>query len=422
MLTNTPLNRDTLFQIVETSVDAIVVINHRGIMEYVNQATLQMFQYKKEEMLGQNVSILMPKPNATNHDKYINDYLHTRKAKIIGIGREVISLKKDGTTFSCLLSISEVKTKEAHLFIGIIHDISALKEAETKLKDINKHLEARVEERTEQLNEAVNKLLNINTALKNENTLRKKTETALKKSEEELKESLSKEKELNELKSRFVSMASHEFRTPLSTILSSANLIEKYAEKGEETIKINKHTSRIIKAVTHLNEVLSDFLMLGKWEEGKIKLEISSFTWKDLTKELLDIVEINLKNGQELQFEELDIIFKTDYNLLKNALINILSNAIKYSKENTTISVGIATTNNGIATIAVKDQGMGIPNHETEQIFERFYRATNIGAIDGTGLGLSIVKMYVEKLQGNIFVVSEINKGSTFSLQIPLQL
>lgn len=417
---NSSLSRNTLFQIVESSVDAIIVINTKGEIVYVNIATALMFRYTKEQMQGKNVSMLMSNPDAKNHDTYINNYLETAKPKIIGIGREVICKKKDETLFSCLLSISEVKSEGVHLFTGIIHDISNLKEVENKLKDINKNLEARVEDRTEKLNDAVNKLLAFNTELKTENTLRKKTEVALKKSQNELKEALSKEKELNELKSRFVSMASHEFRTPLSTILSSTNLLQKYIEAGVLN-KTESHINKITNAVNHLNEVLSDFLLVGKWEEGKINIEISQFSWIELVKELKDIVEINLKPEQILTIDNVDVYFNSDYNLIKNSLINIISNAIKYSNDGREIKIKIELLEK-VAIIKVKDKGFGIPEHDQTQIFERFFRASNISNIEGTGLGLSIVKMYVEKLQGNISFTSELGKGTIFTLQIPLNL
>ncbi|MCD8529219.1 MAG: PAS domain-containing sensor histidine kinase [Chitinophagales bacterium] len=383
MLNTNFISRDVLFQIVETSVDAIVVINNRGIIDYVNEAVERMFLFNKTELIGNNVSMLMPKTDAAHHDGYINTYLQTGKAKIIGIGREVLCKRKDNTTFNSLLSISEIKNENVHLFTGIIHDISALKQAENQLLEANKHLEKRVKSRTKKLNK-----------------------------------SLAKEKELSEMKSRFVSMASHEFRTPLSTILSSTNLLAKYIENGLLD-KTENHLNKITKSVNHLNEVLSDFLLLGKWEEGKIKVEYSSFYLSTLYRELNDVFEINLKEQQTLLFKETPLIIHTDFNLLKNALMNIVSNSIKYSAEGSHIEVGVEETKLNVL-IYVKDEGMGIPEHEKHQVFERFYRAGNINAIDGTGLGLSIVKLYMEKLNGKVWFESVIDKGTTFYIELPL--
>ena len=417
MSSKTSLGIQTLKEIVETSVDAIVVINNRGIMQYVNKSTQLLFLYTESDLIGQNVSILMPQPDKSMHDSYIHNYEATGKRKIIGIGREVKAQKKNGEIFSCLLSLSEVFSEGQQFYTGIIHDISALKAAEENLIELNKSLEEKVADRTEKLSEVVNRLLTTNNELTQEISLRKKAEAALKRSEDELRKSLDKEKELSELKSRFVTMASHEFRTPLSTILSSNNLISKYAAIGNNE-KLESHVQKISQTINHLTSILNDFLSLGKWEEGKISIELTSFSWADFLKELKENLNGILKPGQEIVLVFTEESLHTDKNLLKNSLINLISNASKYSGNGKKILVNSYHRDQSFV-IEVKDEGQGIPKSDLKNIFERFFRASNATNIEGTGLGLHLVKSYISKLNGEVSFVSEEGVGSTFTLKLP---
>lgn len=419
MSTNRVLNNKTLQEIVETSVDAIIVIDRRGIIQYVNTATILMFYYQKSELIGQNVNILMPAPYHAQHDGYLNNYHKTGQKKIIGIGREVKAKKKDGKEFSCSLAISEVFVDGEQLFTGVIHDISALKEAQEDLVELNKSLESKVSERTEKLSEVVNRLLATNEELTQEVQLRMQVEAALKKSEEELRKSLNKEKELSDLKSRFVTMASHEFRTPLSTVLSSTNLINKYSELGNQE-KINLHTGKISNTVQHLTGILNDFLSLGRWEEGKVKLEFQNAYWSPFIKELCSDMEAVLKPNQKIVLEIEELELYTEWNILKNAMINLISNAIKYSAEGKNIVISNKLRAKEL-TIEVKDEGIGIPKDEQDRIFERFYRTSNVSNIEGTGIGLNLVKSYMEKLGGRVYFKSEENKGTSFYIDLTLK-
>lgn len=417
MKSETLLSLDTLKEIVETSVDAVIVINYKGIIQYVNQATIFLFLYQKQDLIGQNISILMPQPHQAQHDSYLSNYHTTGKRKIIGIGREVKAKKKSGETFACLLSISEVCINGDKLFTGILHDISALKAAEENLIELNKSLENKVFERTEKLSEVVNRLLATNSELSQEIDLRKKVEEALTNSEEELKLSLNKEKELSELKSRFVTMASHEFRTPLSTILSSSNLIDKYAEL-EQFEKITLHIQKIKATVTHLTGILNDFLSLGKWEEGKVTIEYSEFEWLPFISNLVGSMDAFLKPQQSIKLDTEACILNTDANILRNSLINLLSNASKYSAAGKTITVKNFSKQDGFV-IQVIDEGQGIPLSEQKNIFERFYRASNVVNIEGTGIGLNLVKSYITEIKGKVYFESHPDKGSIFTIEIP---
>jgi PAS domain S-box-containing protein len=238
-------------------------------------------------------------------------------------------------------------------------------------------------------------------------------------SEENMQKALQKERELNELKSRFVSMASHEFRTPLSTVLSSASLLEKYIDFSENEDKKMKHLSRIRSSVHNLTAILNDFLSLDKLETGKTNLNLSTFNLKELIEETIDQLAEMKKPNQQIIFDykgKENIIL--DKQNIKNILINLISNAIKYSNENQNIHVHCSINDSAIL-IDVIDHGIGIPESEQKHLFERFFRAENVTNIQGTGLGLNIVKKYIELMEGNITFKSKLNEGTHFSITLP---
>ena len=226
--------------IFDTAIDGIITINIKGVIESFNSAAVKLFGYAADEVIDRNVNLLMPEPYHSDHDGYIESYQKTRNPHIIGIGREVTGKRKDGSHFPMRLAVSEVKLTSRTIYTGIVHNLSDVKQAEQKFKQLNEALELIVDERTEKLSEVVNKLLETNQKLETEIHEREKVEEALRQSEVEIRTALYKEMELSELKTRFVSMASHEFRTPLSTILSSASIISRYT-KSENQEQRDKH-------------------------------------------------------------------------------------------------------------------------------------------------------------------------------------
>ncbi|SDE44036.1 PAS domain S-box-containing protein [Pricia antarctica] len=246
--------------------------------------------------------------------------------------------------------------------------------------------------------------------------------TDQRKIQDKLASALKTEQELNELKSRFISMASHEFRTPLSAILSSAILIGKQNAPGLEERR-EKHVARIRKSVKNLVVILNDFLSLSKLEEGKVQVDPKRFELIQFSKLLLEEMEGSKKEGQyiELNHPKEDIMVYMDSKLLSHILINLLSNAAKYSEEGQKINMEISQTIEGEVTFIIKDEGLGIPHEEQKNLFERFFRAANVTNIQGTGLGLHIVKQYTELLGGSISFTSNIGKGSSFSVKLPSQ-
>lgn len=407
--------------IFESAVDAIIIINQRGIIQIANPATAKLFGYSIEQMEGENIKLLMGSPDREQHDGYIKRYLDTKEAHIIGKGREVQAKHENGHTFPIMLAVSEIQLEHETFFVGLIHDLSQQKEIEDAIRAMNEELEGRVNQRTEELSKVVNKLLSTNKQLKIEISERKKMEEALIDSQKELRTSLEKEKELSELKSRFVSMASHEFRTPLSTILSSASLIGKYTE-GAQQDRRQKHINRIKSMVNTLTGVLNDFLSLSKLEEGRIQVVPVNFQFNAFCKTVFEEVWPLLKAKQDLQHEALpeEVEVFHDKQLLRNILFNLISNAIKYSPDGSTIYCRTQIVKDKIQ-IEIQDQGMGIPEADQKHLFTRFFRASNAVNIQGTGLGLNIVRSYVDLLKGEISFNSVEGQGTTFYVQIPTQ-
>ena len=233
---------------------------------------------------------------------------------------------------------------------------------------------------------------------------------------EDMRNALDKERSLNELKSRFVSVASHEFRTPLGTILSSASLISKYNEP-EDQEKRTKHINRIKSSVVNLTGILNDFLSLSKLEEGKVSYNPVFIDLKEFCEEIKEEMQVTAKNGQNIilthKGDSYNILM--DKQILKNILINLTSNAIKYSPENENIFISTENSN-GKLTVKVLDHGIGIPFEDQKHLFDTFFRAGNVTNIQGTGLGLNIVKKYVDMLHGSIGFKSEPGRGTEFTI------
>ncbi len=408
-----------LAAVIDTVIDGVITIDTKGVIESVNPAAARLFLYEAAELLGKNISMLMPDPHQSQHDQYLKNYLSGGPAKIIGIGREVEALRKDGTIFPIRLAVSEVQLDDGEIiFTGIIHDLTDLKKFEYDLVKLNRELESIIDYRTEKLNEVINKLLDLNRKYEQEIDHRKKVEGTLRDHQQKLTKMLDREKELNELKSRFLSMASHEFKTPLSTILSSASLIRKYSLE-DHLEKREKHIDRIRNSVEHLDAILNDFLSLSKLEENRIEINLEQFSMEKLCKEVSDELRGQLQSGQSIIYEidpnELNLY--TDRRILKNVLFNLISNASKYSGSGKIILCQTREINSKIE-ISIKDDGIGIPMEDQKHLFTRFFRAKNAINIKGTGLGLHIVQQYLQLLKGHIEFTSEPGKGSIFTVYL----
>lgn len=299
------------------------------------------------------------------------------------------------------------------LIAQLIGDMIKRDDLVSKLKAFNTELESNVASRTQELRYALKEIQDINVSLKTE--VKKRIAA-----EEAANSSLEQERKLNDLKSRFVSMASHEFRTPLTGILSSATLAEKYAEIGNKE-KHHKHIQTIKKSVNHLTSILNDILSLNKIESGVVACQPIQFDIAELTEDVVESMKTILKANQTLvvnkNIDGEPTVFQ-DEKLLHRALINLISNASKYSDEGKPIVLNVSKDSTNII-IQVKDSGVGIPLEDQQNIFTRFFRASNSGNVQGTGLGLNITKNYIELMQGSISFESEPELGSTFTLKIP---
>ncbi|WP_276370746.1 PAS domain-containing sensor histidine kinase [Chryseolinea sp. H1M3-3] len=232
----------------------------------------------------------------------------------------------------------------------------------------------------------------------------------------DLNAALGREQELNELKSRFVSMASHEFRTPLSVVLSSTALISKYID-SEKDEKIEKHLLRIKNSVNSLRSILNDFLSLDKLEQGKVEVECDNFDLKVFMNDVIEDVSLLQKKEQRVNLSHQgEIQVSLDQKKLYYIMVNLISNSLKYSSADVHVH---CENKDGFITVKVQDFGIGIPEEEQQLLFSKFFRAHNTGSIQGTGLGLTIVKRYVELMSGKISFTSKSGEGTTFVIQVP---
>lgn len=361
----------------------IVVAGANGRIELANPHAEELFGYKNAELIGQPLEVLIPQNLREGHVGHREKYFERPKARPMGYGMDLYARKKSGEVFPVEISLGHYYLEGEMLAVAFVTDISARKKAEAGLKKANEELEQRVTERTLELTEA-----------------------------------LEREKELNDMKSRFVSMASHEFRTPLSAIMSSISLLERYTE-AEHADKRDKHFMRIRSAVYNLINILDDFLSLDKLERGKTETEIEKFDLQKFVLGVIEAVEGVIKPGQHVHYShDGETEIASDRKILQNILLNLLSNAIKYSNEGATIHLHTAVNGKQLI-ITVRDEGMGIPEEDKKNMFRMFYRARNSVNIQGTGLGLNIVKRYVELLHGEIGFTSKVDEGTTFTLEFP---
>lgn len=405
------LNENTKFEaLFQFASIGIVVVNSTGEITTANHFLVKLFGYANAgDLVGKKIEELIPSRYHGNHAHHRTNYAKNPEPRPMGTGRDLFGLKKDGSEIPVEISLSHYATLEGSFAIAFISDISKRKASEKsvldqkeelaitnkKIEELNNELEGKVEIRTKELQETLK---------------------LLESSKEELTKSLNKEKELGDLKSRFVSMASHEFRTPLSTILSSASLVSRYTESADQE-KRDKHIHRIKSSVNNLTDILNEFLSIGKIEDGKIVAHFAEFNIVDNIEAVCNEMQTHVKGTQKIIYNhDGDYVVNLDPSLLRNITINLLSNAIKFSHANGKIIVQSHVNNKSII-LSIKDSGIGISKDDQEHLFERFFRATNVTNIQGTGLGLHIVGKYVELMNGHIDFNSELEKGTEFIIK-----
>jgi PAS domain S-box-containing protein len=377
--------------------EGILVTDSEGTITRINPSAEKLFGYNTGELTGKKIETLVPSRFAHKHVNNRTAYAHQPHARAMGLGMELFGLKKDDSEFPVEISLSPYTSSEGNFVIAFIVDVTLRKESELKLRNYSENLEKQVKSRTLVLEEAINEL---------------------EKTKKELDLSLAKEKELNEMKTRFVSMASHEFRTPLTTMMSSLSLLSKYNQRNDPE-NHTKHIRKIEKSIVNLTDILNDFLSVSKLEEGKVQNVPEEMDLKQFMIDICTEMQGMLSEGQTIvqNYSGDEQVF-LDAKLLRNILFNLISNAIKFSPKEKEIVVD-TQVNEETITIVVIDHGIGISEKDQKHLFERFFRGGNATNIQGTGLGLNIVAGYAELMDAGLSLESVENKGTTVKLVIP---
>ena len=399
--------KGNIFKLLSEAIsEGIIIVNEKQEVVASNGAANTMFGYDKDELLGEQLNVLIPRKYHKSHDGHFNNFIDHSHKRQMGHGRDLYGLRKDGTTFPVEAGLNPFQIYENTYVMALVSDITIRKKQEDKIRELNANLEEKITERTKALEKTVAQM--------------QKEVAKRRAAENKMKESLRKERELNELKTKFLSMVSHEFKTPLSGILTSATLIGKYKEE-EQQDKREKHLKTIKAKIKYLDNILSDFLSIERLETGKTVYKFSEFPLSKVVNEVIYDANMLLKDGQSIEYpHNIDSIFlEFDEKILELILTNLINNAIKYSSEDSTIHVSVKVKNNDLF-ITVKDNGIGIPEKEQKYIFNRYFRAENALVNAGTGIGLNIIKSHLENLGGHITFTSVEGKGSSFVVILPI--
>lgn len=380
----------------------IIVTDSKSRIVLSNRFADNLFGYEDQDLIGHNISKLIPDHLKDRHSHLQENYIKAPKSRSMGLGSNLIAKRKNETLFPVEISLSHFKKDDELFYIAFISDVTFKKKVEMELIlknqeiiQLNESLEEEVKARTHALQVTLNKL---------------------ELSTKELEITLQNAIELGDLKTRFVSMASHEFRTPLTSILTSATLIEKY-KTSDEQAKRDVHIERIKSSVSHLTEILEEFLSVGKLESGTIELHPSLMNLQEFLDDLLVDLKPYEKQQQKIILHlETDIVWTADFSIFRKILINGLSNALKFSDKNVEMNVFLK---NQVLTIKIKDYGIGISKEDQKHLFERFFRGNNATSVTGTGLGLYLIGRYINLIGGNLEIISELNKGTELIIHFP---
>jgi PAS domain S-box-containing protein len=357
--------------ILETAVNPIITIDSAGLIRSFNPAAEKQFGYTHHEVVGININILMPEPYRANHDGYISHHIRSGEHRIIGKGREVTGMRKDQSTFPMLLSVGAMEVAGERMFVGIITDISAAKSAEAELKRAKEDAEAGVK-----------------------------------------------------IKSAFIANMSHEIRTPMNAIIGFSELVSRDAALSRESLK---HVQTIVNSAKSLMNIINDILDVSKLESGKFDLESVCFNLPNALADAVRTMELRAESkGLALSVEyagTLPTRFIGDPHRLRQVILNLLGNAIKFTETGrVNVSVGPGDTP-GMLHFSIKDTGIGMTPEQLTKVFEAFSQAdaSTTRRFGGTGLGTTISKQIVELMGGNIWVESEFGQGSVFhfTAQLP---
>jgi PAS domain S-box-containing protein len=352
-------------QFIELAPISTIITDAAGAIVLVNKQAETLFGYDRGELIGQPVGLLIPGNLRGSHDQNIETYVavpHRRRNRSM----EVPALKKDGSTFPADIQLSYIETRPAPMVLCLILDATQRQQAETTLK-----------------------------------------------------QALAQEKELGELKSRFVSTASHEFRTPLATILAATETVKAYYDRMERS-QIDARLEKIRQQVIHMTAIMDDVLQLTRIQSGRVEFNPVLIDFDALCQDVIDEFANHPQHQGRLVYTcaEHPVSANVDNRLMRQVISNLVSNALKYSSGEKLVHINLTQDASGMKLI-VQDEGIGIPPEDLKRLFEPFHRATNVGTISGTGLGLSITKQAVELHGGSLTVESELNKGAQFMVKLP---
>ena len=388
----------------DVSVGIVILDTQQHIIE-TNESIVRMFGYKTKELHQLHLQVLFSGDYKIQLENQLKGFLNQRLQKQKERNLTIYGAHKSKSMFPVEVSLNIFKLCDKEYIMALVTDISARKEQEVKLSNLNAEFEQKILLRTKELNETISQL-------EHENMLRVDAE-------KDTNIAFRKERELNKLKTNFLSLVSHEFKTPLSGILTSTILLRKY-NLAEQQEKRDKHIQTITDKVQYLNNILNDFLSLEKLETGNVNYNLSTFKLGKVMKEVVSNANILLKKGQTINYPDHidEISLLQDEKIIELTLSNLIHNAIKYSSENSVIAIKVSQDHE-ITTLEIIDDGIGIPKIDQKNIFNRYFRAENVLLTEGTGIGLNISKSHVENLGGSINFESEENKGTTFTISIP---
>jgi PAS domain S-box-containing protein len=344
------------------------IMNTSGIIVLVNKETENLFGYARAELVGQSIEVLVPEDDKNSDSPLLSAFITMPTEQHSTDLYQCNVRRKDGSIFSANVKFSYIFNLPTPMVMSFVID----------------------------------------------STQRNLVEQSL-------KQALAHEKELVELKTRFVSVASHEFRTPLAAILATTETLTAYRKKMDEA-QIDLRLDKIRLQVMHMKHIMEDVLQLARFQAGRVEAKLTPGDLEMLCQEIIEEYQSQEEFQGRIIYERSNspLEFAFDSNLMRQIIGNLVSNGLKYSHKEKPVRVNLIQDSEQIV-IKVQDEGIGIPSDDFKNLFEPFNRASNVGAISGTGLGLSIAKQSVELQNGIIIVDSQVGKGTTFTVIFPMR-
>lgn len=386
--------------------EGLLVVNREQLIVASNKKADTMFGYDDRELVGKPVDVLVPGAYNMGHKDRVEAFFKAKTTGRMMVDRILLGQHKCKGDFPVKISLNPFNIEGVDYVLALVFDKTEISKRDYQIKELNEHLEKKIKTRTFELRETVSML---------EQEIKRREEA-----EKKMKSALQRERELSELKTKFLSLVSHEFKTPLSGILTSATLVGKYKGAGDQERR-DKHLSTIIGEVRHLNSILTDFLSIERLEKGKEIYDFTDFSLSKVVNEVIYNANMLVKIGQRINYPHNidDVIIYQDEKIVTLILTNLLYNSVKYSPEDSEIDISIKVED-GVMFLKIKDQGIGIPTNDQKHIFERYFRAENALLNQGTGIGLNIIRDHIENLGGKVYFESKEHIGTTFTVELPV--